>query len=143
MESCADKYADTQRRTSEGARTEDTTVEMSGFKKLQVNQQQLRKAWKTSQRPTRDDWSEWLRRLSVELLKESPSHALRACAELAGLYHPLARELFNAGFVSCWTELYDDLQVSDHPPGWSCSSYISIMRVALILDHFPIHLLDE
>jgi FKBP12-rapamycin complex-associated protein len=77
-----------------------------------VNQQQLKKAWETSQRSTRDDWSEWLRKLSVELLKESPSHALRACAELANMYHPLARELFNAGFVSCWTELYDKFQVS-------------------------------
>jgi FKBP12-rapamycin complex-associated protein len=51
-----------------------------------------------------------MRRLSVELLKESPSHALRACASLASVYHPLARELFNAAFISCWTELYDQFQ---------------------------------
>ncbi|CAH1757738.1 9252_t:CDS:10 [Entrophospora sp. SA101] len=75
-------------------------------KKLPVNQQHLKNAWECSQRSTKDDWNEWIRRLSVELLKESPSHALRACASLAGVYHPLARELFNAGFISCWTELY-------------------------------------
>jgi len=79
-------------------------------KKLPVNQQHLRKAWEASQRSTRDDWNEWIRRFSVELLKESPSHALRACASLAGVYYPLARELFNAGFVSCWSELYDQFQ---------------------------------
>lgn len=50
---------------------------------------------------------EWIRRLSVELLKQSPSHALRACSFLASAYTPLARELFNAAFVSCWNELYD------------------------------------
>lgn len=50
---------------------------------------------------------EWIRRLSVELLKQSPSHALRACVFLASAYTPLARELFNAAFVSCWNELYD------------------------------------
>ncbi len=70
----------------------------------------LKKAWETANRSTKDDWSEWIRRLSVELLKESPSHALRACASLASVYYPLARELFNAAFVSCWTELYDQFQ---------------------------------
>jgi FKBP12-rapamycin complex-associated protein len=70
-----------------------------------VNQQQLQRAWETSQKSTKEDWHEWIRRLSVELLKESPSHALRACASLASTYYPLARELFNAAFVSCWVEL--------------------------------------
>src|SRR5262249_7441654 len=31
-------------------------------------------------------------------------------ASLASVYSPLARELFNAGFVSCWGELYDQYQ---------------------------------
>lgn len=84
-------------------------VEVSA-KKLPVNQTQLKKAWEVSQRSTRDDWQEWIRRFSVELLKESPTHALRACANLASAYPPLARELFNAGFVSCWGELYDQFQ---------------------------------
>ena len=48
---------------------------------------------------------EWLRRLGVELLKESPSPALRSCWALAQAYNPLSRELFNAAFVSCWNEL--------------------------------------
>lgn len=30
-----------------------------------------------------DDWLEWMRRFSVELLKESPSPALRSCSALA------------------------------------------------------------
>lgn len=92
---------------------EETTIsaDTSTARKLPVNQHHLKKAWETSQRNTREDWAEWIRRLSVELLKESPSHALRACASLASAYHPLARELFNAAFVSCWTELYDQFQV--------------------------------
>ena len=67
----------------------------------------MKKAWETSQRSTADDWTEWMRRFSVELLRESPSPALRSCTSLAQIYSPLARELFNAAFVSCWTELYD------------------------------------
>ncbi|KAG8682008.1 phosphatidylinositol kinase- protein kinase tor1, partial [Ceratobasidium sp. 395] len=43
-------------------------------------------------------------------MKESPSHALRACMSLADVHIPLARELFNAAFVSCWTELFDQYQ---------------------------------
>ncbi|CAG8528851.1 8861_t:CDS:10, partial [Acaulospora morrowiae] len=88
------------------SRVEETPTAEANAKKLPVNQQHLKNAWECSQRSTKDDWHEWIRRLSVELLKESPSHALRACASLAGVYHPLARELFNAGFISCWSELY-------------------------------------
>lgn len=82
----------------------------TNMKLVKASQAQLRKAWETAQRSTKDDWIEWIRRLSVELLKESPSQALRSCASLAASYYPLARELFNAAFVSCWTELYDQYQ---------------------------------
>ena len=90
-------------------RVEEEAVETAS-KKLPVNQQQLKKAWEASQRYTKDDWQEWIRRFSVELLRESPSHALRACATLASAYYPLSRELFNAAFLSCWSELYDQFQ---------------------------------
>jgi hypothetical protein len=43
----------------------------------------LRKAWESSARVTKDDWSEWMRHFSVELLAQSPSPALRACHSLA------------------------------------------------------------
>lgn len=54
---------------------------------------------------------EWIRRLSLELMKVSPSHALRACMTLVDIHPPLARELFNAAFLSCWIELYEQYQV--------------------------------
>lgn len=79
-------------------------------KTLHVNQQNLRRAWEASQRSTKEDWSEWMRRFSVELLRESPSPSLRSCSALAQVYHPLAKELFNAAFVSCWAELYEQYQ---------------------------------
>lgn len=90
-----------------GLLTDETNYAEIGQKKMAVNQQHLKNAWDASQKSTREDWQEWIRRFSVELLKESPSPALRACASLAGIYQPLARDLFNAAFVSCWTELYD------------------------------------
>ncbi|KAJ5242888.1 uncharacterized protein N7469_001215 [Penicillium citrinum] len=89
---------------------DDTNFAEIGQKKIVVNQQHLKNAWDASQKSTREDWQEWIRRFSVELLKESPSPALRACASLAGIYQPLAKDLFNAAFVSCWTELYDQYQ---------------------------------
>ncbi|KAF2398484.1 hypothetical protein EJ06DRAFT_583742 [Trichodelitschia bisporula] len=79
-------------------------------KKLAVNQQHLKNAWEASQKSTREDWIEWMRRFSVELLRESPQQALRACTTLASVYNPIARSLFNSAFVSCWTELYDQYQ---------------------------------
>jgi FKBP12-rapamycin complex-associated protein len=79
--------------------------------KLTVNQQHLKQAWDVSSVTTREDWIEWMHRLSVEFMKESPSHALRACMSLVEFHPPLAKELFNAAFISCWTELYDQYQV--------------------------------
>ena len=81
-------------------------------KPLPLNQQQLSRAWDVSQRSTAADWNEWLRRLNVDLLKESPSPALRSCSALAQAYTPLARDLFHAAFVSCWHELSEQYQDS-------------------------------
>ncbi|KAG7662855.1 TOR1 [[Candida] subhashii] len=75
-------------------------------KKLPVNQSALKAAWDASSRRTKEDWQEWIGRLSKELLLQSPSHAIRACAGLASDYYPLAKDLFNASFASCWSELY-------------------------------------
>ncbi|KAH9655479.1 serine/threonine-protein kinase TOR [Citrus sinensis] len=72
---------------------------------LQVNDVRLRTAGEASQRSTKEDWAEWMRHLSIELLKESPSPALRTCARLAQLQPFVGRELFAAGFVSCWSQL--------------------------------------
>lgn len=45
---------------------------------------------------TKDDWAEWMRHFSVELLAQSPSPALRAChglAQVRGGKLPLRRGL--------------------------------------------------
>lgn len=77
-----------------------------------LNQHQLAKAWDVSQRSTANDWHEWLWRFNVDLLRESPSPTLRACAPLAQNYPPMAKELFHAAFVSCWHELSEQYQDS-------------------------------
>ena len=78
--------------------------------RLTVNEKNLKKAWECSQRSTKEDWVEWMRQFSVELLRESPSPALRACYTLAQVQPHVARELFAAGFVSCWNELKEKNQ---------------------------------
>ncbi|KAF5809368.1 putative non-specific serine/threonine protein kinase [Helianthus annuus] len=76
----------------------------------QVNDERLRAAGEASQRSTKEDWAEWMRHFSIELLKESPSPALRTCARLAQLQPFVGRELFAAGFVSCWSQLHESSQ---------------------------------
>lgn len=76
-------------------------------KKLPVNQHALKAAWDTSRRSnSKEDWQEWINRLSKELLKQLPLHAIRACAGLASDHNALAKNLFNSSFASCWLELY-------------------------------------
>lgn len=54
---------------------------------------------------TKVDWVEWLKRLAVELLRNSPSICLSNCWELARSHLPVARELFNAAFACTWCTL--------------------------------------
>ena len=56
----------------------------------------MSQAWVATRRVSKDDWMEWVRRLSVELLKESPSPALRSCWALSNAYNPLARYFFSS-----------------------------------------------
>ncbi|KAJ1919293.1 phosphatidylinositol kinase- protein kinase tor1 [Mycoemilia scoparia] len=65
----------------------------------------LRRAWSTNQKSTRSDWNEWLRVLNFELIAQSPSPALRACATLTNRFYKLSTEMFNHAFMSCWEAL--------------------------------------
>jgi FKBP12-rapamycin complex-associated protein len=51
-----------------------------------------------------EDWTAWMKKLSVDLLRASSSPALKECVALAD-YYPIVRELFNSAFLSCWNEL--------------------------------------
>ncbi|KAI0924480.1 hypothetical protein AcW2_005356 [Taiwanofungus camphoratus] len=95
--------------SSEGSKAAEFSVPAEAAK-MTVNQQHLKQAWNVSQVSTKEDWLEWMHRISVEFMKESPSHALRACMSLVDVHPPLAKELFNAAFISCWGELYDQYQ---------------------------------
>ena len=101
-------------------------------KKLAVNQQHLKQAWAASSKSTKEDWIEWMRRFSVELLRESPQQALRACTPLASIYSPIARNLFNSAFVSCWTELYDQYQ----------EELVRAIEIALTSENIPPEILQ-
>ncbi|XP_012282445.1 serine/threonine-protein kinase mTOR isoform X2 [Orussus abietinus] len=97
------RHTRNKNRDSSSLTSSDTTT----IKHLHVSASNLQKAWTATRRVSKDDWLEWLRSLSIGLLKESPSPALRSCWALAQTYSQLPRDLFNAAFVSCWTELDD------------------------------------
>ena len=83
------------------------TLGGGGGRKLPTSAQlsNLQAAWEVSRRVSKEDWLDWYNRLCSELLKASPSPALRACWKVAQRHSQLAKDLFNASFVSCWTEL--------------------------------------
>jgi FKBP12-rapamycin complex-associated protein len=89
--------------------------------KLPVNQVQLKAAWDCSNVTSKQEWLEWMKRLGNELMRESPSQAIRASRNLAEVHPPFARELFNVAFVSCWAELYDQYQVGTGRPDRECA----------------------
>ena len=51
-----------------------------------INQGNLQRAWDVTQIASRDDWDQWMRTFSIQLLREAPSPALRATANLAHAY---------------------------------------------------------
>ena len=82
-----------------------TPSSQAGISRHKVNQVKLQRAWDVSQRSSREDWDEWMRRFAIQLLREAPAASLRSAASLAHAYQPLARELFSAAFACCWKEL--------------------------------------
>ncbi|KAJ9098776.1 hypothetical protein QFC19_006252 [Naganishia cerealis] len=78
--------------------------------RLMVNQQHLKQVWNTDGVVSPADWRNWLKRLGLEFMRESPSQALRSCAALAEVHVNFGQDLFNVAFVSCWTELYESYQ---------------------------------
>lgn len=97
-------YPDLDTTTTEASITEQPK------KKFSVNPQSLRSVWDCSTKRTKEDWQEWMRKLTIALLKESPSESLRACSSLASVYPQLAKDLFNCAFASCWNELHIQYQ---------------------------------
>lgn len=104
----------------------------AGIDKLPVNQEALKRSWETTARSTKEDWQEWMRRFSVELLRESPAPALRACCALAQVHTPLASELFNCAFVAMWSELFDEYQ----------ESLVQALETAFVSPYVPIPILQ-
>ncbi|XP_041982232.1 serine/threonine-protein kinase mTOR-like [Aricia agestis] len=101
-----DDYMDETRLRLRNLKTDVVpTSDMQSIQKLALNIQNLRKYFSVHNLISKEDWLEWLRQLSIGLLTESNSPAIRACAGLAQIYTPLASDLFNAAFMSCWTEL--------------------------------------
>lgn len=92
------------------ARDSGLASESAMIQRLKVSSTDLQHAWTITRRVSKDDWLEWLRKLSIELLKQSPIPALRSCLSLAQTYSQFPRDLFNATFVSCWTELSEPMQ---------------------------------
>ncbi|XP_048736860.2 serine/threonine-protein kinase mTOR-like [Ostrea edulis] len=99
-----------RKNRGKASESSDSLAETAVIKKLHVSFTNLQKALEAGRKESKEDWMEWLRRLSIELLKESPSPALRSCWALAQTYNSLAKDLFNAAFVSCWTELTEAQQ---------------------------------
>lgn len=76
--------------------------------RTEVNTAELLLEFDTSKCHIADDWTEWLKKTSHQLLKQNPSPVLFACASLTEMYAPLATELYNIAFVSCWRHMQDD-----------------------------------
>ncbi|KII74537.1 Serine/threonine-protein kinase mTOR [Thelohanellus kitauei] len=73
--------------------------------KYASNNENLLRAFQTIQRVSKDDWIDWLNRVTLELIKESPSVFLRYCAILSQSYSPIGRSLLHYSFFSCWKEI--------------------------------------
>ena len=74
---------------------------------LSINQATLVKSFSSFHQFSSDDWYSWLRTLQLELLRESPSFALRACSALAAKHSAMACELMCPAFLSCWMDMDD------------------------------------
>ena len=75
------------------------------YKKIEPDE--LVAKFDTEQRKLKEEWQEWMRNTSVELLKLSPFLVLSPCSSIAEMYQTLAYELYNIAFDSAWHFLND------------------------------------
>ncbi|KAF7639171.1 hypothetical protein Mgra_00001404 [Meloidogyne graminicola] len=92
--------------------SKDINLDKVGAKEthFHVNLEQLRRCWTIQTLTSREDWLQWLITLRVHFIRQSPSPPIRSCTALSEAYDPLAKELFNAAFISVWTELRESDQ---------------------------------
>ncbi|KAJ1361790.1 hypothetical protein KIN20_021134 [Parelaphostrongylus tenuis] len=112
-----------------------------------VNKQRLNvdavvRAWAVDSLVSKEEWTQWLMKLRVAFIKSGSSAAIRAAASLSDQHQHLAKDLFNAAFMSVWTELTEDLQdkltgslltaleTSNHP-----DVIQTILNLAEFMDH--------
>ncbi|EAS01249.1 phosphatidylinositol 3- and 4-kinase family protein (macronuclear) [Tetrahymena thermophila SB210] len=72
-----------------------------------IDSDKLAQVFSTSSNTSKEDWNQWIRKTSVELLNKSPNFVLTHCKELAEIYEELQAELFNISFVCVWSQLKD------------------------------------
>ncbi|KAL1233036.1 Serine/threonine-protein kinase mTor [Trichinella pseudospiralis] len=98
--------------------------------------------WLTNRCVSKEDWIAWLKRFSIQLLKESPVPALRSCYSVAVNHYQLASDLFNSAFASCWPELsetYQDELIETLQLALSASECPEIIQAILNLAEFIDH----
>lgn len=74
--------------------------------KNEIDVHELLEVCNTENLHTKEEWKDWMRRLANELLRQAPAPALRECQIIEENNNSL--ELFNASFVACWSDLFDD-----------------------------------
>uniref|UniRef100_A0A915Q5B5 Serine/threonine-protein kinase TOR n=1 Tax=Setaria digitata TaxID=48799 RepID=A0A915Q5B5_9BILA len=106
-----------------------------------INFDVLKRTWTTTQLVSKEDWGQWLVLLRIQFIRQSPSAALRACAPLADVHVSLAKDLFNAAFMSVWTDL-DEMQQKDLETNLKFaldSNHTDIIQTILNLAEFMDH----
>jgi FKBP12-rapamycin complex-associated protein len=93
-------------KPDERVRNRVTNARISSDINFQVNIQSLETAWALADRNNSSNLTEWMHRLTNELIRQSPSTVIRSCAVLANTYPPIAQELFHIAFYCIWNELF-------------------------------------
>lgn len=115
-------------------------------KRFVIDQRKLARAWDARHRATTEDWSDWMRAFALELLRESPSQALRACAALAERNLALSYELLNPAFFSCWEGMSRTAvsgQAAGEQPLPSIEALVASLQMAMESEQMPAQLLQR
>lgn len=92
---------------SESMRNRTTTARSMADSVFEFDLPSLETAWTlVDRRNSAADLTEWMKRLCIELIRQSSSSIIRACASLATAYRPLAQGLFYSAFHCVWNELF-------------------------------------
>ncbi|GMT28496.1 hypothetical protein PFISCL1PPCAC_19793, partial [Pristionchus fissidentatus] len=92
------------------ARPKSPLVLPTSMAKYKINFDSINRSMRISNISSAEDWSDWIVKVRQTFIRNSSSSSIRSVSSLCDAHQQLAKDLFNAAFLSVWMEVNEEMQ---------------------------------